>query len=140
ETGPPDEQTRGFADIQGTASAQGNDTVTIVGSKCPRSLHDVLLERVRVNAEVKEPVPALLLFPKGLLEHFKSVRAEQPWIGHHQRPLDSQGIQPFGQFSQRARAEQRGRGKRKNGWTHHPLPGQNFTSSRCRRVNRQQWV
>ena len=111
EPGPSHKQTRGLADIERTAAAQGNDTVTIVGAKCLRRIHDVLLERVGMDSGAQEPVPALFLRPQRLPQRFKGGRAEQPGIGHHQRPLESQGFQPRGQLRQRACAEQRGRGE-----------------------------
>ena len=88
ETGPPHQQTRGLADIERAAAADGDHTVAIVCAKRFRRIKDILLNRVGMNSIVKKPGSAFFLFTERLLKQLERTCAEQARIGYDQRLLN----------------------------------------------------
>src|SRR5205823_8880903 len=132
----PYQLTSGLADIHCAAVTEGHHRVAVVGPKGLRGVHDILLNWIGMDAEVKEPTSSLLFGSEDLVQQLKGLCAEQTRIGHNQRPLDSKPVQPFGQIRKGACAEQRGGWKGKRCPAHKLPPSQLdlCTSPLCKRT------
>ncbi len=93
------QQAQGFADVQRTAAAKGDDRVTFRFTKCFGCRHDIFLERVGVNVIKQFPCLAEVGAAQMIGEQLKGGGLREGFIRHDERAPTAHLSQPGRQLS-----------------------------------------